>query len=61
MKLLESHIERAIADYLALDAWYVRHFEATYSERKRRGTGEVGMPVQAGERKQLVMPTVLVV
>ena len=43
MKLLESHIERAIGDYLALDAWYVRHYELNWSERKQLAVGERGM------------------
>jgi hypothetical protein len=42
--LKESDLERQIADYLALDSWYVRHFELNYSERKQRSVGEKGMP-----------------
>ena len=42
--LKESDLERQIADYLALDGWYTRHFELNYSERKQRSVGEKGMP-----------------
>ena len=44
MKLYESAIERQIAEYLALDGWYTRHFELNYSERKQLTVGEKGMP-----------------
>jgi hypothetical protein len=42
--LYESDLERQIADYLALDGWYTRHFELNYSERKQLVVGERGMP-----------------
>jgi hypothetical protein len=42
--LKESDLERQIAEYLALDSWYTRHFELNYSERKQRSIGEKGMP-----------------
>ena len=42
--IYESDLERQIADYLALDGWYTRHFELNYSERKQRSVGEKGMP-----------------
>ena len=42
--LKESDLERQIAEYLALDSWYTRHFELNYSERKQRSVGERGMP-----------------
>ena len=44
MKLLESALERQIADYLALDSWICRHFEQNFRERKIKTVGEPGMP-----------------
>lgn len=42
--LRESHIEQTIVDFLALDSWRSLKMEANFSERKRKGVGEVGMP-----------------
>ena len=43
-KLTESHVERSIVDFLSLDGWICRKTEENYSERKRKRTGESGMP-----------------
>jgi len=43
-QLAESHIERQISDFLALDGWVVRHLEQNFNPRKIKLVGERGMP-----------------
>jgi|SRR5215471_8841137 len=43
-RLLESHLEKAIRDYLRLDSWIVRHLECTPHGYKQAWVGEKGMP-----------------
>lgn len=42
--VLERHVEETICQFLEWDGWHVLKMEENYSERKRKRTGEPGMP-----------------
>lgn len=43
-RLTEAQLEKQVCDFLAADGWICRKTELNYSERKRKRTGEQGMP-----------------